>query len=50
MRVVWVNNHIVEVYGDMGGYYGRYDAASAWIEGGEAHIILCNGQEIVVNK
>lgn len=44
----WIDDRHVEVFGDLGGYYGTYEATSAWVQDNEVHLILTTTQHYVV--
>jgi len=48
MRFRWIDDRHVKVFGNMGGYYGTYEASSAWVQDNEVHVQLLSGQIKVI--
>lgn len=44
----WIDDRHVEVFGDLGGYKGTYEATGAWVENNQVHLILMNATEYVI--
>ena len=44
----WIDDRHVQVFGNLGGYYGTYQATSAWVQDNEVYIQLPSGQIKVI--
>lgn len=50
MGFQWIDDKHVKVIGDLGGYYGTYEAVSAWVQDNEVHLILTNNCHKVIGR